>query len=380
MTRVTFPLVRVALLIGLAGTSACVPASDGASARFEQPIIHGDDGRSEYFGLDSEGLRSRIALSTAALIPNEWLDHSARALSAEAPTLAADGARCPSERFVGQPSAAFCTAVLVERDLVLTAGHCVRLLKLADFSVVFGYYYREPGLLGLADGLSISPVEIESESLDPAGSEPRFDHAWVRLAEPVPPPFEPVPIYRATPDLQKGEAVFTIGAPSGVPLKADGSGVVVDARSGSDYFAASTDTSRGWSGGGAFDSRLALLGVLARGASDFVDVNGCQQETRADPAIRSDEHFSYAHAALPFLCAARPDRKLCQVDCGEPCEVETATAHESADFSPGPGCGIARAPATPSYFWLFLTLGRWRRRQRGFEVARHGSRKNAGSP
>jgi len=41
---------------------------------------------------------------------------------------------------------------------VLTADHCVRVLPLADLTVVFGYYYRETGVLAIDNTRAIGRV------------------------------------------------------------------------------------------------------------------------------------------------------------------------------------------------------------------------------
>ena len=144
--------------------------------------------------------------------------------------------------------------MLVDWDLVLTAGHCVHLLALRDFGVVFGYYDDAPGHLAAgADDLE-TPIAIVSEALDPAGVEPRLDYAWLRLARRMAPPRRPVPVRRAQVALASGQAIVSIGAPGGTPIKVDRGGMVRDARPETfDYFVADTDTAHGSSGGGAFN-------------------------------------------------------------------------------------------------------------------------------
>jgi hypothetical protein len=96
-------------------------------------LVYGVDGRSEYFERAEPAVRERLALSSVALVPNLWLDGASGELTAAAPTSRELDGVCPDERFGDQPSIAFCTGVLVDWDLVLTAGHCVRVLALDDF-------------------------------------------------------------------------------------------------------------------------------------------------------------------------------------------------------------------------------------------------------
>jgi hypothetical protein len=121
-----------------------------------------------------------------------------------APSLCTLQGLCRGERFVDQPAAAFCTGVLVDWDLVLTAGHCVHLFALEDFVVLFDYDYSAPGVL-TSKGETRAPVEVVSEALDPQGVDPRLDYAWIRLDSPVSSPRKPVAVYRRAPPLTLGE-------------------------------------------------------------------------------------------------------------------------------------------------------------------------------
>ena len=83
------------------------------------------------------------------------------------------------EPFADEDAAAFCSGVLVDWDLVLTAGHCVHLLALQDFWVVFRLRLRFPGHIAASDTDLATPIAVVSEALDPEGVEPRLDYAWI---------------------------------------------------------------------------------------------------------------------------------------------------------------------------------------------------------
>src|SRR5262249_38343194 len=99
---------------------------------------------------------------------------------------------CPGEPFADQPAAAFCSGVLVDWDLVLTAGHCARAFAVDKFRAVFDYSHAEPGHLAGGKEAPGGFAAIVSEAPDPAGSEPRLDFAWLRLEKPMTPPRQPV--------------------------------------------------------------------------------------------------------------------------------------------------------------------------------------------
>ena len=337
--------------------------SDGLerSERLRQPVVYDQDDRGEYYAADAP-VRALFAQSSVALVPNDDLRRGLSSIISAAPTWGVRDGICLGEAFAEQPAAAFCSGVLVDWDLVLTSGHCVRVLDVADFSVVFGYYYREAaaiaeGELAEGSGSIATVVEIVAEALDPAGVEPRLDYAWLRLAAPVDGRFRPAPIHARSPALRAGAPILTIGAPHGVPLKFDPAGVVEDPRAQEDFFVARTDTSAGWSGGGAYDSEHVLLGVLARGGEDLVDTDeGCNVVNRVSPEDAAAEQFTYAPRALEALCRTEPTRALCSPECGSPCRAGPRPSTKPAASERG--CSLCdTVPRSGSFFataWLLL--------------------------
>ncbi len=97
------------------------------------------------------------------------------------------------------------------------------------------------------------------------------DWALVRLDRPVPETIaKPVTDWTLDP-VQKGQKVFVIGFPSGIPLKyAPGAHVRDVANPG--FFVAELDTFGGNSGSGVYDQATKkLVGVLVSGDADYVE-------------------------------------------------------------------------------------------------------------
>jgi hypothetical protein len=326
-------LVVLSALLG-----ACRGQTEGTSRRTGR-VIYGSDDRIEYFEA-AQPERQRAMSSLVALIPKTWIASSRDGLTVDVLTLAQADGLCPGEAFADQPAAAFCSGVLVDWDLVLTAGHCVRYLPLDGFVVVRGYYYAAPNQMTIAPSDVRDVDAIVDEALDPAGSDPRLDFAWVRLAAPVSDPWEPAPIDAHPEAFALDDPVISIGTPGGVPLKVDDGGTIRALRPDQlDYFVADTDTSHGSSGGGAFDQHLALAGVLARGGVDLVTtMDGCQLNARIADGAQAEEQFTYAHRALEHLCAAAPSAStLCRAQCGDPCSALAPQPRNAAG-----GCTVAR--------------------------------------
>ena len=88
-------------------------------------MLNGNDDRNEVFELD-EVTRQAITSSSAALVYSNhvsWSGANGVSLNAESAALALG--LCSDEPFANEPCAAFCSAVLIDDDLVLTAGHCL---------------------------------------------------------------------------------------------------------------------------------------------------------------------------------------------------------------------------------------------------------------
>jgi hypothetical protein len=348
--------VAVCLLL-----AACAQGPGSTS----QPIVYGTDDRRELFEVDRAEVRARVEASVVALIPRKLLRRNGGAMEVLAQSWGEVDGLCTAERFRDQPAAAFCTGVLVDDDLVLTAGHCTRAYGLADFVVVFGYSYAQPGVLAVRADDVYDVAEIPAEALAPVDVRPRIGYAWLRLARPAHPPRAPAPLRLAPP--AQGAPLLFVGAGGGIPLKTDAGGTVTDPGLPElDYFVASTDSFHGASGGAAFDDQLALLGTLERGGQDTVTTaQGCQSTLVASIASAQEE-FTFVARSREALCAASPASSLCRADCGDPCRALPPAASG--------GCRVS-AHARGSGSWallvvLLLALARLRSRDARWRARR----------
>jgi hypothetical protein len=348
----TYRLSRLALLLGL---TACEPVPPEATSTATNAVIYGEDDRREVYELDSVELQNRLARSIVALIPKASLD--ATGSLRNTPTLAERATFCGAQRFDDQPTAALCTGVLLDWDLILTAGHCTRALALDRLVAVFGYHYRAPGELAISPDAIFELAEIVAERLDPSGSEPRLDYAWIRLSYDVAPPLEPLGV--ALEPAQAEEPLIVAATSSGLPLKVDQAARVRGAGAPLfDFFRTDSDTSHGASGGPALDAEHAVLGILSRGGEDFVaTASGCLETvTRSENA--AEEQYTYAARALEGLCIkAGASSSLCRAECGNPC---LALPWSPPDAAPSEdGCSVSRQPGQRdlrSWFPLVLVV------------------------
>jgi hypothetical protein len=363
-------LASVALLSLSSFGCGAGSADDAASVgRARQPFLNCRDDRLEHYELRDPAQRSLVARSVVALMSARSAERLLAGDPRSLPTHAERDDLCEGQRFGEQPAAAFCSGVLVDRDLVLTSGHCVNVYAESELRVVFGYYLSAPGLLTLDERDVYRVQGVVSARRDPDGSSgTRLDYGWLRLAAPARSPHEPAAVHVQPPDAALGDPILTVGASAGVPLKIDPAGRLRDLREPMrDYFVADTDTSAGWSGGGAFDESLALLGNLARGEPDFMyGDDDCQVDaTREDPT-GAQEQFTYAYQAVLGLCAVDDGSGLCDPECEAPCQVAPSRPRLAGGgaCSLRPGLHAARGSATPFALSLLAALGRRRRSRR----------------
>ena len=268
-------------------------------------------------------MRDTMAGSVVALVPMSTARFTDGVFAGGVPTWGETANLCPGEPFADQPAAAFCSGVLLDWDLVLTAGHCARVLAPEDMAVVFNYHYSAPGRLAVRPADVIGVNAIVAEALDPEGADPQLDYAWLRLSRPAVPPAQPAAVYAHETPLRVADSIVSIGSGGGVPAKLDGGGVVRDARREvADYFVADTDTSHGSSGGGGRSMRSSRssgswceavrisspLATAARPTSTW---------TARRPRSSSPTRTARSKASAPFRGAS----SLCRPDCADPCQA-----------------------------------------------------------
>lgn len=290
---------RGVLLFTAGALSAC--ASPSLSIQ-ERSAVYGTDDRADVHEHPSEYFASIATSSVAALVSSS----SVSALLTPAnhsslPKLGDAATYCPSEPFVGQPVAAYCSAVLIADDLILTAGHCVTARGCSGNRVVFNYAYSNPnGRLEISADDVFSCSEVLVHRVPDSLGDGTFDYAIVRLDRKATPRFTPARIVDPFYGLQTGEQIVTISATSGLPLKIDSGGVVSDARA-TDYFNFHGDTFGGSSGGPIFTEDGQVVGIVVRGQKDFA-YDRDEKCTRSHVVTSGSEDASYARSAIVAGC------------------------------------------------------------------------------
>lgn len=241
----------------------------------ENKVIYGEDNRINLHE-NRNPMFKKLADSTVALINkdrlvNELLTGTTRASGRN---FGDSYQLCSTERFRTEPTAAFCSGSLIGKNLVLTAGHCVRDAEgCADTNFVFGFGIHSrnhnPTILKTSDVYSCK--RIVHTQLTNEGTMDGADFAIVELDRNVT-DHEPLKMAERsiTQRLENGTRLVMIGHPAGLPTKIDDGGKVRATRNSPGYFVATTDSYGGNSGSAVFNYLTGEIeGVLVRGEQDF---------------------------------------------------------------------------------------------------------------
>lgn len=214
---------------------------------------------------------------------------------------------CKSEPFREQLSTAFCSGFLVGKDLVATAGHCIRsATDCSSTKFVFGFKMNAVG---------VNPNEVDASQVygcskivhtvvEMAGK----DFAIVQLDREV--TGHSVLNVRRSGSLQVGDGITVVGYPSGIPVKISGGANVRKLEP--NFFVANLDTYGGNSGSAVFNTTTGdVEGILVRGETDFVSQGACRVSKRCTNVDCRGEDVTLiaetlAHIPLSTTGAVKP--------------------------------------------------------------------------
>ncbi len=258
----------------LLGTSALAAAGEKSAG---EKVIYGTDDRLDYYQAAPD--MRKLADSVVSLWKGSDVTQAAdgKSFSLATANYGTTMSLCAEEPFREQPLGAFCSGSLVGKNLVMTAGHCIKNEDdCANTKFVFGFALKAAG--GQPSTAQASDVysckKIVKRYLNENSGALGPDYALVELDRPAEGK-NVLPLNRGA-ALKKGDAIFVIGHPSGLPVKVAG-GATVRTPSPAGYFVANLDTYGGNSGSAVFNARTGFIeGILVRGENDFVYKDGCR--------------------------------------------------------------------------------------------------------
>jgi hypothetical protein len=336
------------VLVAMIVAGGCLGGAGDAgdpSAAVASPVIYDEDGRVEVFAHPDPGVRRLALESVAALVFGNRVGMGLTGPTLDTVSLADRLGTCSGEPFGDQPTLGRCSAVLVDSDLVLTAGHCLGDSPAAaaelcrDSLVLFGFAYAAGPELAATEAKDVHACRRVVAHRYDATEEAGEDFAVLQLDRPAegraPVPIADVP--------SPGASLHLVGNGAGLPTKIDSGGKVVEAPDGdgASHFFARTDSFEAGSGSGLFDVALRLVGIQSRGAADWelAATSGCVVSAHAADGF---EVHQRAARAIEQLCRAGwPSERLCGVAprCGDgACAAGESSSGCREDCAPG-GCG-----------------------------------------
>lgn len=207
---------------------------------------------------------------------------------------------CPGQPFADQPMLGFGTGFLVAGDVIATAGHCLEDRDIDDVKFLFDF---EVSAEGVRHDRTPAEVYHGIEVLDRVYTTDAEDYAFVRLDREVK-GASPLPICDVEP--QKGEKIYVVGHPLGLPKKYAGDAEVTDASPYS-HFVANLDAFGGNSGSPVLDAQHRVRGILVRGRHDFVYEGDCRMMATF-PLFEGGEHVCRASLWRPAIETTRGHR------------------------------------------------------------------------
>ena len=209
-------------------------------------------------------------------------------------------ALCPGNRYWLQRTGSYCTGSLVGPDLVLTAGHCIKNAQdCAGARIVFGFKVDKdgdpgPDSIDRREVYGCSSIVRRYVHPDSIGA----DFALIKLDRKVA-GHKPLFINRGD-QVREGKKIFTIGYPTGLPLKVAVNARVTDARM-CEAFVTDLDGFAGNSGGPVFNaSTRKIEGVLVRGLKDYKFSYGCTHAVTY-PETDADEEATLISEVAPYI-------------------------------------------------------------------------------
>ena len=331
-----FPL---ALLVVCSGCTLPV-GPDIDATRSE--VVYGTDNRAEAYEHPNTTLSAIAENSMAAIVPAfALLAEPSGGYVIDSITLAQEKGLCDGEAFGDQPSASKCSAVLIDDDLLVTAGHCYRSveenpLDCQSDRYVFDYRLVAPNTLATIDADDVySCRSVEARVL--VGN---IDFSLVRLDRPVV-GRTPISSFLNATAIDVDDAVALVGFGSGLPAKVQDSAQVIDTRRCStDAFVTNVDAFGGDSGAGIFTPTGDFVGILISGEQDYVLDGACSRVRVLDEADGA-EQVLYAQTIASFACLATPDAPFCDATtCDSSRCIPSAWSCAEVDFGDGSFCNL----------------------------------------
>lgn len=242
-------------------------------------VIYGEDNRVEVHQSKKPMLK-KVADSTAAMILKDYISISSGMAEIKGPLLKDLYKLCSTERFREQVAAANCSGTLIDKDIILTAGHCYehKGIDCKSYSWVFDYRaMNEKQAVVKVPASSVYHCKEVIAVKDQRSTN--TDYALIRLDRKV--TDRKAANIRLTGEINSRDKLAVIGHPRGVPAKVADQGDVLQINE--HYIVSNLDVYTMNSGSGVFNERTGEIeGIVVSGENDFESdlAAGCLKSRR----------------------------------------------------------------------------------------------------
>lgn len=272
--------------------------------------IYGENSMKDYYEVSPE--IKELADSTVVFVRNDAISYDSankRYVRVKNRSFSQSHYLNEDQDFANQPVFGFCSGALVSKNLVLTAGHCIKEDNYSHVKVVFNWKIEKsevyPQYFSEDDVYAIKRIVVRKHT-DKGTSLSDFintykDYAIVELDRNVVDK-KPLKVEKSK-ELSRGDYIFTIGYPAGLAVKITGPYDSVVYIKGETIYKTNTDLLGGNSGGPAFDSKTnKIVGIVVTGEHEYVykTIKDFIFEVRVDSNI-SVGNIEFFKEEIPYI-------------------------------------------------------------------------------
>lgn len=236
------------------------------SEEFWPKGVYGEDSRKDV--QDSLDLNiQNYAKSVAAMIHQNDLIENEENFDISFRSLEISEKVCSTEKFSHQNSISRCTGFLVGKDIMVTAGHCLK-----DERDCTRYHWVFDYKVGVIDDHAVSKEAVyrcKKILRRSHNKDKKKDFAIFKLSETVK---NRTPLkFRKKGKVKIGEDLILLGHPTGLPLKVSFGKVVKSIKEHRQFFRTNLDAFGGNSGSPVINKSTGVVeGILTRGGKDYI--------------------------------------------------------------------------------------------------------------